>query len=443
MAKYFLHALIFFIAIFSDLLAYEGTSTYEKFFRLNKPKYQSSSGDWIGFTYKDDPPTKDKDTYTEGALRLYFQDNNSVNYSLQEAYFRFIGSSYKLFIGRKILDWNQNEKYWQLGYLNATQSFTLLSDIEEGVTGILINKEIDNFEFDLLLSYLFIPQVNPSVTFKNGEVESHSEWMRLPPKYTVVNGTVVPIYYKVNKINYGKILLNKSLGGNVTYRWKNGGISAFAVYKPENKVRINAEAYYDNISLNKVIVTADPTVNHHAYYGVQLFQEFGDVKVRGGLSYVDPNARLGKDVPLFEIQNARKTFYSDYFTIAPRYDIESYSHLSANLFRDKYDLSFNYIHLLSKNIRSADDFFSDAVKWKRAIGIGLTYYFYDNLSLLGDLKYDMARRDNILRIEAKYNYHKKVYMSLGLEVLKAPDDNSYWSYYRANDTLYSSIGFYF
>jgi hypothetical protein len=418
-------------------------TTYEKFFRLNKPAYRSNSGDWLGFSFKTDLPKKQIDYFTEEDVRLYFQDNNSANFSIQETYVRYVGDTYKIFVGRKILDWSDNEKYWMLGYLNANQAFTLLSDEQEGVTGIVFNKEIDNFEFDVLVSYLFIPQINPSTKFVNGEVESHSEWMRLPPKLTVVNGTVVPIFYKIKDINYSKILFNKSLGGNVKYKWKNGGISAFAVYKPENKLRINAEAYYDNVTLNKVVVEADPTVNHHAYYGVQLFQEFGDLKVKGGLSYVDPNARLGKDVPLFEIQNARKTFYSDYFTISPRYDIESYAHMSANLYKERYDISFNYIRLLSKNIRGADDFFSDTVKWKRAIGIGYTYYIGDYLKLSADFKYDLARFDNIVKMEAKYNYQKHVYISLGLEMLKAPQDSSYWSYYRANDTVYSSIGFYF
>lgn len=438
---YFLHGIL--LLTLGTAQAFEGTITYEKFYRLNQPQNRSNSGDWIGLNYKQEMPLKKLDTYVEGDLRLYFQDNNSLNYSLQEAYARYIGKDYQLYIGRKVLDWNPNEKYWMLGYLNGQQAFTLLDDKEEGVTGIIYNKEIDNFEFDVLLSYVFIPQINPGVDFKNGNVESKSEWMRLPPKNTVVNGTIVPIYYKVKDYNVSKIVFNKSLGGNVKYKWRNGGLSAFAVYKPENKLRINAEAYYDNTTLNKVVVEADPTVNHHAYYGVQLFQEFGDVKVRGGLSYVDPNARLGRDIPLIDIQNARKTFDSDYFKIAPRYDKEAYSHISANIYREKYDITLNYIHLLSDNIRKSDDFFSDTVKWKRALGIGMTYYFNDYFNILADLKYDINRFDNIVKVEAKYNYHKKVYISLGLEMLKAPEDESYWSYYRAFDTVYSSIGFYF
>jgi len=442
--KYFLHTLLFLANVFITAQAYEGAVSYEKFYRLNRPAYKSSSGDVINFSYEGHPinPEKRLDFFGTGDLKLYFQDNNAVNYSVQEAYARYKDDSYQLFVGRKILDWNINEKYWSLGYLNGNQAFTLLSTEEEGVTGIVLKKEMQKWEFDLLLSYIFLPSLNPEVDFKNGEVESRSDWVRLPPRRTVVNGLEVPIYYNKPKYKISKIVFNKSLGGNIRYRWSNvGGISAFAVYKPENRLRVNAGAFYDN-SLGKVVVDADPTVNHHAYYGVQIYQAFGDLKMRGGLSYVDPNAKLGRDFPI-DITNARKTFYSDYFTINPRYEKEAYSHVSANLDRTSYALSLNYIHLLTKSTRGNDDFFSDSVKWKRAVGGSMLMKFTDAFNVLVDMKYDIERFDNILKSEVRYNCNNKAIFALGLEILKAPKSDSYWSYYRANDMLYSSIGLFF
>lgn len=442
--RYLLHTLLILLSISNPLWAYEGSVTYEKYYRLNKPLYKSDSGDDLNFSYSSAPVDKNKkvDVFGMGALRLYFQDNNALNYSLQEAYVRYQNDEFTLSVGRKILDWNENEKYWSLGYLNANQAFTLLSNAEEGVTGALLTKNVGPFEFDVLLSYVFIPQVNPSIDFKNGEVKSKSDWVRMPPKRTVVSGLEVPIYYKISNYNVSKIIFNKSLGTNIRYRWNSGALSAFAIYKPENKLRVNASAYYDNLVLNQVVVEADPTVNHHAYYGIQLAQAFGDLKARGGISYVDPNAHLGKDFPV-DISNARKTFKSEFFAINPSYEKEAYTHFSASLDRKSYILSVNYIHLLSKNVRTNDDFFSDAVKWKRAIGGSITYYFTESFNFLFDLKYDFARFDNIIKSEINYNYKNQARVSLGLEMLKAPTDASYWSYYRANDILYSSVGFFF
>lgn len=440
--RYFLHVLLcFFCLIIAAAPSQAGTGelTYENFFRLNNPPVRSNSGDWLGIAYETNKPIKKIDTFLMGDLRFYFQDNNDLNYSLQEAYVRYKNSDYQFTVGRQILDWNENEKYWSLGYLNAVQAFTLLSEEEEGVTGIVYKKHLGAFEFDVLLSYLFIPQINPSIDFKNGEVESKSEWVRLPPRRTIISGIEVPIFYKISDYSISKIIFNKSLGGNIRYKWEDGGLSAFAVYKPENKLRINASAFYDNITLNKVVVEADPTVNHHAYYGVQIYQRFGDVHARGGLSYIDPNAKLGKDFPI-DITNARRTFTSEFFTINPRYDKEAYAHMSLNLDRKTYLLSLNYIHLISDDIRGSDDFFSDTVKWKSTFGGRAIYFLNDSFNFLVDLKYDVDRKDNILKSEIKYNFRNRFNATLGFEVLKAPKDNSYWSYYRASDTLYSAIG---
>jgi hypothetical protein len=89
--------------------AFEGSMNYEKFYRLNTPLYRSDSGDLINFSLESHGLEKSKkfDYFYSGDVRLYFQDNNALNYSLQEAYVRYIGDSYQLYVGRKILDWNR------------------------------------------------------------------------------------------------------------------------------------------------------------------------------------------------------------------------------------------------------------------------------------------------------------------------------------------------
>ena len=420
--------------------------TYEKFWRLNRPLYRSDSGDLLGFSLESKPTEETWDTFLKGQGRVYFQDDNALNYSLQEAYLKYSNTTerFEMSIGRRILNWNPNEKYWSLGFLNANQSFSLLSQEEEGVTGLLLIKSWDRIELEILGSYLFVPQLNPAIEFENGNVKSRSEWVRLPPRRTVLTGLEVPISYDIANYQVEKIIFNKSLGANMRYRFNDvSGLSIFAIYKPENKLRINANAYYDNLNSGSVVVTADPTVNHHAYYGFTLFHGWGKTKFMGGFSYVDPNAKIGKDF-LVDISNARKTFKSDFFTINPRYDKEVYSHLSLNYIDPKkIEIGLNYIHLFSEDIRGNDDFFSDTVKWKSTVGLMLKYYWLDHLSTLFDLKYDLKRKDNIVKAEFIYLLEKQIKLSAGLEMLKAPENTSYWSYYRTADTLYTQIGFVF
>ena len=101
------------------------------------------------------------------------------------------------------------------------------------------------------------------------------------------------------------------------------------------------------------------------------------------------------------------------------------------------------IHNLTDNERGNDDFFSDTVKWKSALGGQFTYKFFDSLDFLFDIKYDLDRGDNILRMEGFYFFAEHFGMKVGAELLKAPKDTSYWSAYRANDTVYLDIGYHF
>lgn len=424
------------------IYAVEGTISYEKYLRLNDPAYRSDSGDWLNLSMKSRPPTDNFDSYFEGDVRLYFQDNNDFAYSLQEAYLEYHSGENTFHLGRRILDWNQNEAYWGLGYLNASQAFSLLSDEEEGVTGLFIRRQMGDIEVEALVSYMFIPALNPSIEMKNGEVRAKSDWVRLPPTRTLYNARVIPIYYKIADIDYSKILFNKSLGLNARYHYSKGWFSAFALYKPENRLRINASAAYDP-GLDKVVVTANPTINHHAYYGILWQHWMGNTRALGGLSYVDPNAKLGKDINLISIENGRQEFESEYFSIKPRYDREAYSHFSLNFDRGKYALSLNYIHLLSDNVRGSDDFYSDAVKWKRAFGAKADINLSDKYSLMLNWKYDLDRTDNVIKAELKYEYLRKVTCALGIETLKAPRNDSYWSYYRSNDIIYTEFGLYY
>ncbi len=425
--------------------ALEGIFSYEKYLRLNRPVYRSDSGNWLNLSFKSSPVEDEKTVikhYYEGDLRLYFEDNNDLAYSVQEAYLDYKHEGYQFYLGRKILDWNQNEAFWGLGYLNASQGFSLLGDGEEGVTGLFVKKQFGDFEVEALASYLFIPALNPSIEIKNGSVRAKNDWVRLPPTRTLYNARVIPIRYETGKINYSKILFNKSMGANVRYLYSKGWFSAFALYKPENHLRINASAAYVP-DIDKVVVTANPTINHHAYYGLLWQHFFGNTRALGGVSYVDPNAKLGKDINLLSIENGRREFSSEYFKIKPNYDREAYGHFSLNFDRGKYGLSANYIQILTKNKRGSDDFYSDTVRWKRAVGFKVDYFFTDSLSGLANWKYDLARKDNILKMEVKFDYNKRFMWLAGVELLKAPETSSFWSYYRSNDVLYTEIGLYY
>lgn len=419
--------------------------SYEKFQRLNEPEEKSSFDDWAAVNIVYNGDLLNSATHAESDLRFYINNDKQVNYSVPSLYLEWKDRQSRLSVGRQELAWNENERFWLLDTINPNQGFYLLSEKKEGLTGIQFDHRIhDNFTVSLFFSYVNIPALNPAITIEDGNVSSASEWVRLPPKAVPLEDKLVPLYIEVNQPDIAKdIVLKKSIGIRQAFTWDNqrGELSSFLIYKPENKLRMNAAAYM-NEDLEKINVEANPIVNHHMVYGMQYKQRFGSVKFVAGFNINDPNARLGDDFKILDLgtlKDNNKVFESEYFTVKPNYEKESYFHASANLNRGSYLLSLNYIKLLSDNERGNDDFFSDTVKWKNTIGTRLRYYFDDYFNVMVDLKYDITRKDNILKAEASYNFFKKAAVNVGMELIKSPDDNSYWAAYRANDAVYTSL----
>jgi hypothetical protein len=424
----------------------EGGLSFETFQRLNTPNKKSEAVEWAGLNLNYKDMDRSSDVVAEGAFRYYFNGPQALNYSVPEIYYTSYSDDSNWTLGRKIVDWSPNEKYWLLGNLNPRQGFTLLSSKQEGLTGLHYTQEVTrSIAFDIFFSYIYIPALNPSVDIEDGKVVSNSEWVRLPPEKTVVLGQEVPIVYSMNRPTNSDVIFQKSLGANASYDWKKGAVSIYGIYKPESNLRSNADASLTN-EADEVQVTANPVVNHHLMYGLAASQKIGDVEAIFGFDVTDPNAKLGND---FEVLNPLalseydKNFESEYFTIEPNYDKESYASFTALLERNFYTLSLNYIQLTSENTRGSDDFFSETVKWKKTLGGMAKIMWTEKFFTLSDYRYDFDRKDQILRLEADYLFTKNLGTRVGVELIQSPMEESYWSAYRANDTAYMSLNYLF
>ncbi|MFG1481892.1 hypothetical protein ABMA79_02275 [Halobacteriovorax sp. HFRX-2_2] len=433
------------LAVYAQL---DGSVSYEKFQRLNDPAKKSEYDDWAQIEGNYETRAWNGKVYGEFAARAYVTKEPAFNFSMPEAYIEFKDEDNRISVGRQLLRWNENEDYWLLSTLNPNQGFYLLSEKKEGLVGIQYDHKFNkNLNFSVFFSYFFVPGMNPGLEIENGSVSSKSEWVRLPPKYTVLEGNVLPLYYTIDMPNiYNDVVKNKSLGFRLsgTNEEKSSELSAFFIYKPQNSLQMNADARFDQ-DRDVIAVDASPVVNHHLYYGIQYKQQLGDVQMVAGVDMSDPTATFGNDFKVVDFsREENKKFESEYFNIEPNYERESYASLSFNVNQGYYMFSLNYINLLTNNERGSDDFFSDTAKWSNALGMRGRYYFNDFINVMGDLKYDFDRDDIILKAEATYAFWRgAASLNLGAELIKSPNKNSYWSAYRANDTIYSSLKFAF
>jgi hypothetical protein len=340
-----------------------------------------------------------------------------------------------------VLDWHGNEKFWQLGHVNGLRGFRLMDQKREGLTGFHYRNKDGRLYSKMFFSIFYIPTLNPRLKVEEGRVSSNADWVKKPPKRTLIAEKEVDIFYDLNDPSLKEIFLQKSLGLNMSYHFDEGKISGFALYKPETNLRINAEAYFDP-ALGEVVVNANPVANHHAVFGAEFEQKFGlDKTGLLGITYIDPNSKLGKDFDSLSIEfNRNSTFESDFFKIEPQYNEELYIHASLIWDRPTFQLSFHGLKYLSDHEKGSDDFYSETVKWKNSLGVGSLYSFNDRHSIAATIRYDISRKDNLLNTEYQYKPWKSTWISVGAEMIKSPQIESYWSAYRANDTGYFNIG---
>lgn len=420
---------------------------YEKFVRLNQPQNKTRNSDWIDLSHTYSLRKNSIEGSFNGDLRLYI-NNKETSPSLSEAYLRYKGENNSTYtLGRQKLDWHPNESFWQLDHFQNTRGFRLMDMKNEGLTGFHYQTKDGSLKTEIFLSYFYIPSLNPSVKIKDGQVVSNTDWYKRPPEKTIIANQEVDIFYDLNMPEYRDVMVQKSLGARMTYDWgaetTKGHISGFSIYKPERRLRINAEAFYDP-SRDSVVVNANPIVNHHVMFGAEVRQKFENAELIAGAITIDPNARLGADFDSLslEIENNR-TLQSEFFKVEPKYNRESYAHASLNLRNQFSLLSVNYLRYLSKHESGSDDFYSETVKWKNALGFGASHEFYDWLQGTVNLRYDFDRKDNLLNTQIVFLPWRQSSITLGSELIRSPETNSYWSAYRANDTFYLNVGYIF
>ena len=229
-----------------------------------------------------------------------------------------------------------------------------------------------------------------------------------------------------NKSNFGK-----------------GEISGYVIYKPEANVRVNASTQY-NVVDSQLPVRADPIVNHHIVYGATLTQDIKSTKNVIGVTFVDPTARLGQDFDTLSLDiSSNKEAVRSGYLIDPKYDKEAYLHFSSFFPGDIISAGFNGLHYLTSHDQGNDDFYSDTVRWLSAVGINLNYHLSDAITASVNLRYDLKREDNLFDGSITFKPYKRTFINLGLELIRSPSKNSYWSSYRANDTGYVNFGMFY
>jgi hypothetical protein len=366
----------------------------------------------------------------------FLMNNSEPAYSLQEFYIKKDWENSNLSVGRRLLDWNNNETFWLLGHMNGVSSINFLEPDREGLFGIHYTQRFKNIKLEGFLSYFYLPNLNPSLDIVDGKVVNYGTWGRTPPKFSAIAGRRVEINYAVNRPDVDEVIFKKSLGGRLTLESDVADLSFYGIYKPETSLRMNAEAYAELDAT--ITATANPLVNHHGIYGASL-----DIKGEGlswntNIQVVDPNVNLAGDfevVDPFKLKQSNRQFTSEFFSVRPNYQKQTYLTSKLTVKRFDQEVGIHAIYLLEGRDSLGDDFLSDAPKWHAALGGSIKLRYSYNWFASASYQYDVQRSDQILQFGSSYYFAKNTSLGFGGKLLRSPEIQSYWYPHRAEDQV--------
>ncbi len=403
---------------------------------MNDPFEKAKDSNWVdyGYTWYSGADSLSSDDGAKLRFRYYPKAKKPIG-SLSELFTTVRSDGFanvELVVGRKILNWNPADQFWVTGHLGGRENFELLSSAREGIVGTIVKfKPSKNFLIELMFSPLLIPELNPNVDVENGKVTSAAEWAKKPPQRTLVlNGNLVPNKYELRMPPLEDLIIKPGGGLYVEYGFNRSWISAYWSYKPEPRVRVNAEGGLTE-EQDEVSVPFWPFINYHQVYGTDYRYVGNDWKFNLGLERNCPDHGQVKGVEI------------EYFKIKSTYFDESFLHSSVIFdlpFSYKSTLSLNFLNLLSDSIGLSDSFLDEPVRWQRALGLNFSIFLVEKVRLILEYIHDMRSEDRTLMTKIQYYPYKGIFTELGSETVWAPILTNYWSMYRTNDTAFINFG---
>ena len=419
----------------------KGTLDFLQFQRLNTPNNPGTANSWYGFGYHDSWKLKKYKARTHANISArHFTQGKSTIFSIQEAYIERVRGNTTITSGRQVLDWYPMEKFWTLGKLNGLRSFSLTEEEREGLVGLKLKRKMWGGEVDIFGSLLYLPELNPGYQFVDGNIVGNNEWSRMPPTQIRFREGRAPVRFELIEPDIKKLISKQSFGVNFKRDLDWVSLSVFGMVKPETKLRVGAYGYYEQINDDAAKMRIRGFSLSHSVYGGYLNFPIGDFNLKVGGMFIEPDPNSAEKFTPEAFEN---------YQYEPDIYKERYYTASLSSAWGHGGISFNYISGKEERIKkfdessSAEPLFGSEMKWKNALGVHVYYQFFDRFTLNGKVQADIEKLDRLIKAEVKYRYSSFAEIMVGGEILDAPDDSSFWSGFRSNDSTYAKFSYIF
>lgn len=358
-------------------------------------------------------------------------NEEQLMFSIPEAKIGYTFGQNEIVVGRHILDWSLADQTWGLGKLNNRINFDGFNPGQEGLVGFTYSRRNrTGFKASIFASVLYVPETNPGtkINKEDGTIECQNPWCKAPaPTAPISEDTEVPIYYNVNYPELTEIVFRMSGGLELGYEGQFWGVDVFGIRKPENQISTSAEIKYET-KKNRVFADITPQVYYHDVVGGNLrLKPYKGLTFYGTAIGIYPSKYPDGDQP-----------YIEYTGIKPEKRKEEYAGAGVAFESSIINTGVNYIARVSKYDKE-NDLLAEYPRWSQAYNAYVSTRILRKLSLGIDYKYDMLTEDRLAMYKAEFQATKSLNLAVGVNMIGSGSDQSYWSDFANNDSVYGSL----
>lgn len=379
--------------------------------------------------------------------------NGSPVYAVQEIYTSKNWGTSSITVGRRILNWSEADKNWDLGLWQPLYKLDSLRPSRQGLTGLFYDFKKSDIQFRAFLTPIFIPTMQPEIKEKEGALVSNNRWFQSPSKNSYVIGKETDVVYSLEQPDVESLVKKPAVG--LRFQWgeeeKGPWASVQISKKPINSLLIKYSAKL--LAANSTgQATVGPAVGYHTIAGFDF--GFNLEGTHTSFSFIDEQPE--KTVPTY---NWEKDWVQQQPGSLRIYTFHYDSLVNMSFFREPVRMSFDYSKAF-ENLSSDFDsqglerssLFPHRLAFTNAASVKaeISSRFVGKKTLT-EFKYlrDFEQNGSVITSEIILSLNNNWLVNGGVDVLSVDDssdsnqDNRFINQFRANDRVFGGLSYVF
>lgn len=375
-----------------------------------------------------------------------FFSQNQSHFVVHELYTSPRTNGFRTYFGRKKAMWSEMDHDWNLGVWQPFYELDSLRPEEQGLTGMFVDVNRENWQIMGLVTPMFIPSMGPDIREEGGGLVADSRWYHSPSRHVDFANNPMIITYKLSIPETAKLANHGGYAMMARAGDKESGFWAVASYghTPVNQLLLKR-----NIKVamtNSVGVIVSPDVTYHNVASADVGYTHGNVRATLSAMQDDPEEKLPD--PDWAIQKLS--------------GIRAYSaslDVTIPIFTRSIMTQLNYMRVEGGKIQdivsdgTADDInlYDQRLKFTNAVKVKvqgeLVRIYRRPLVTKFSYLYDQEQKGSMVNTEFLFYPTQEWALVMGADFLGADENttktSSFLNQYRANDRVYGGMTYVF